>query len=756
MTKIINSQNIATFIELIPDMAFFKDMQGHYIYFNDAYLKFIDKSRDEVSNKTVFDLYSKKQAKKISRDDKNILKENRDKSYEEVFVKDDGERLFFDTTKQILYDAQNQPIGLFCILKDITAQKEYESIHKDTKKILEYISINNDLKKTLDEIVSLAQKRLPKAKCSILLLAKDKKHLVEGSTKSLPNFYNKAVNGIAIGPKVGACGSAAFKQERVIIENIDTHENWQPYLTLTKKANLHACWSEPIFSSKHKLLGTFAIYHDVAKQPSAYQLTLINSYANLAAIAIEKENNENILLAKERELSEQIKKSNTELSALFDNALVGLMYVTGNRILTKANQRLADIFGYDNPQEMIGLSMQALHLSKKRFIAFGVKNFQSLVNGENNHIEYKLRKKDGSCVWAELSGKALDKSVPIDLHKGVLWTVSDISNRKKLEGKVLKRTLELEKMSILDELTALYNRKYYNDKITEILSLYKRYDTPFSMIMYDIDDFKNINDTYGHQIGDKVLIEMSRLIHSLLRETDLLFRVGGEEFVILIPELTVQKALLIAEKIRKRVSKLNIIKNEQITISMGLTEVEQNDTADSIFQRVDRLLYYSKKHGKNMVSTKIEGDISYSYYFDKSTNTLYERISGSYMNMNAFKNTLMNKEYVIEYLECENIITDFRGLEMVFEHYKEEVIEMFTEYARLYLEYKENHFKNKKSASFIYKFDNTDSVRPFRELQASVGVETGNFEKIEDISKFIGFNVKKYFEMPLSALTVCK
>jgi len=574
MTKIINLQNITTIIERMPDIAFFKDIQGQYIYFNDAYLKFIDKNREEVANKTVFDLYSKKQAKKISRDDKNILEKNRDKYYEELFIKDNGERLFFETSKQILYDAKNQPLGLFCILKDITAQKEYESIHLDTKNILEYISINNDLKKILDEIVSLAQKRLLKAKCSILLFAKDKKNLLDSSTKSLPNFYNKAINGVEIG------------------------------------ANLHACWSEPIFSSKHKLLGTFAIYQDVEKEPSAYQLTLINSYANLAAFAIEKENNEKILLAKERELSEQIKKSNIELSALFDNALVGLMYITGDRILTKANQRLADIFGYDNPQEMIGLSMQALHLSKKRFIAFGAKNFQSLVNGENNHIEYKLRKKDGSCLWAELSGKALDKSVPIDLDKGVLWTVSDISSRKKLESKVLKRTLGLEKISILDELTALYNRKHYNDKITEMLSLYKRYETHFSMIMYDIDDFKNINDTYGHQIGDKVLVEMSSLIQSLLRETDLLFRVGGEEFVILIPELSVQQALAIAEKIRKCVSSLNIIKNEQITISMGLTQVEQNDTEDSIYQRIDRFLYYSKKHGKDMVSTKIEGDIS--------------------------------------------------------------------------------------------------------------------------------------------------
>ncbi len=160
----------------------------------------------------------------------------------------------------------------------------------------------------------------------------------------------------------------------------------------------------------------------------------------------------------------------------------------------------------------------------------------------------------------------------------------------------------IEQISINDELTNIYNRKYYNTKVSEILSNYKRYNTIFSVLMYDIDDFKKINDNYGHMIGDKVLIDMSQLVKSLLRSNDYLFRVGGEEFIVIFSSTNLEDSKFVAEKIRKNVSELNTLKNETITISIGLTEVKKNDTEDSIYQRVDNLLYNSKRNGKNKVS----------------------------------------------------------------------------------------------------------------------------------------------------------
>ncbi|WP_455755685.1 diguanylate cyclase [Sulfurimonas sp.] len=161
----------------------------------------------------------------------------------------------------------------------------------------------------------------------------------------------------------------------------------------------------------------------------------------------------------------------------------------------------------------------------------------------------------------------------------------------------------IETMSITDVLTKTYNREFYNEKISELISLHKRYKTPFSIIMYDIDNFKHINDTYGHIMGDKVLKEMSKLIKTLLRSSDYLFRVGGEEFIVLLSETTMEESKSVAEKIRKNVSELNTLNTQQITISLGLTEIQPTDTEKSLYKRVDNLMYDSKNNGKNRVTT---------------------------------------------------------------------------------------------------------------------------------------------------------
>jgi|GEM_PF-4239676 len=312
--NMINDLNI--FIELIPDLAFFKNLDGLHTHCNEAFLKFIKKNREDVINKSDFEIYSEENAREFRKADESILKEDKTKTFEEVFVLEDGSLAYFNTMKKILYDDEGKQLGLFCIARDITVKKEYEFIYQDHEIVLEYMAKNNNLVKTLDKIVELEESRNATSKCSILLLNETKKNLFTISAPSLPSFYSKAIDGIEIGEKVGSCGSATYKQERVIVENIDRHENWQPYLELTQKANLHACWSEPILSTSGDILGSFAIYNETPKKPTDFELKLISSYAHLASVAIEKENNNKRIKQKELELLEQTKKSNEELKNL--------------------------------------------------------------------------------------------------------------------------------------------------------------------------------------------------------------------------------------------------------------------------------------------------------------------------------------------------------------------------------------------------------------------------------------------------------
>ena len=306
MNKFKSLNDLDNFIELIVDLAFVKDIYGVFTHCNESYLNFIGKTRSEVIGKSDHDLLSKEDAYTVTLNDKSVIQNKKKADFTDTIIMNNN-YVYFHTTKQPLFDKNNKVFGIFCVARDITIEKQYEIIYNDTNELLEYIAIKNDLYLTLDKIVELAQNRNKDAKCSILLLDDSKEHLIIGSAKSLPDFYNKAITGIKIGNKIGSCGSAAYHKKRVIVGDINTHENWSDYLGLTKKANLHSCWSEPIFSLNNDILGTFAMYTSYPKEPSEFELRLISTYAHIAAVAIDKYNNHKNMIMKDKLLFEQSK-----------------------------------------------------------------------------------------------------------------------------------------------------------------------------------------------------------------------------------------------------------------------------------------------------------------------------------------------------------------------------------------------------------------------------------------------------------------
>ena len=129
-----------------------------------------------------------------------------------------------------------------------------------------------------------------------------------------------------------------------------------------------------------------------------------------------------------------LNEAKQDFEHIFDNSQVGIMFLRGGRVLTRGNQRLADILGYDSPAEMAGVSMRRLHLSGQNFRHFGRAYYARLAQGEQTQIEYRLRRKDGTPVWCTLSGKALD---PTDLDRGVIWVIDDLEPRKAMERELL-------------------------------------------------------------------------------------------------------------------------------------------------------------------------------------------------------------------------------------------------------------------------------------------------------------------------------
>lgn len=170
-------------------------------------------------------------------------------------------------------------------------------------------------------------------------------------------------------------------------------------------------------------------------------------------------------------------------------------------------------------------------------------------------------------------------------------------------NRVLKdRATKYEELSSIDNLTGIYNRLMFEQKLKDEIERVNRYkENSFSLAILDIDNFKKINDSYGHIEGDNVLKELVQEVKSHLRSTDIFSRWGGEEFVIILPLTNVEKAKIAVENIRKRISSYIFSKVGTVTCSFGLTEFNKNDTFHSVIIRADEAMYIAKTSGKNRV-----------------------------------------------------------------------------------------------------------------------------------------------------------
>ncbi len=165
-------------------------------------------------------------------------------------------------------------------------------------------------------------------------------------------------------------------------------------------------------------------------------------------------------------------------------------------------------------------------------------------------------------------------------------------------------TKDLERLASIDSLTGTFNRGYFLSAAKNENQRSKRYGHHLSLLMLDIDNFKSVNDTYGHDVGDEALKSTVATILQVLRTEDTLGRFGGEEFIVLLPETSAARAEPVAQRIRQMVAEI-VMETEQgplsFTISIGIAEVRDNEEIEAILKRADSALYEAKKNGRNCV-----------------------------------------------------------------------------------------------------------------------------------------------------------
>jgi diguanylate cyclase len=190
-------------------------------------------------------------------------------------------------------------------------------------------------------------------------------------------------------------------------------------------------------------------------------------------------------------------------------------------------------------------------------------------------------------------------------------TIEEMSKRmaeiKREADEIRRRSQEIEFESVRDNLTGLYNRKAYDEKVIETLANLNRYNVPSSLMLCDIDYFKKINDNFGHKVGDLALMKLASLLKERLRINDFISRYGGEEFAIILPHTDLERAVKAGECIRSYIDKsVFSYKGQEIplTISVGISSFRKDDDSTSVFERADHALYLAKRSGRNQVKTE--------------------------------------------------------------------------------------------------------------------------------------------------------
>jgi len=179
--------------------------------------------------------------------------------------------------------------------------------------------------------------------------------------------------------------------------------------------------------------------------------------------------------------------------------------------------------------------------------------------------------------------------IPLMIVMGI-----DSDHRRRL-------TEELHRLAITDGLTGAYNRHYLDRRLRDEMARADRYHLPLSMILLDVDDFKEVNDSYGHHTGDEVLKRLAKAIQDDLRAYDLLARWGGEEFLVALPSTGLEGTLLVAERLRRLVAELELGLEHPVTISLGVGSYRRGETLAEVLKRADAGLYRAKQDGKNLV-----------------------------------------------------------------------------------------------------------------------------------------------------------
>lgn len=298
-------------------------------------------------------------------------------------------------------------------------------------------------------------------------------------------------------------------------------------------------------------------------------------------------------------LNEELLLREQTFRGIFENATEGIYRTDGEGLILEANSALAQMLGYSCTDTLLCRIPEIASIFSNPHMLAQYRT--SLMNKRVvRGMQAKLRCADGETVWAEINAGAIEtQSAEEKQAPGVVGVIADITERKRMMR-------EMCRLARTDCLTGLWNRGYFVELAAQEIVRCRRFGSKLSLLLVDVDYFKRVNDQFGHDIGDKVLIGVAETLRSTLREVDVVARFGGEEFVVMLPDTELKAACKAAERVCQVMREQDFADKGDtplpVTVSIGVTAYQHSETTlDILLKQADLAMYSAKHKGRDRV-----------------------------------------------------------------------------------------------------------------------------------------------------------
>ena len=492
----------------------------------------------------------------------------------------DGSYGWFETKMRGVTDFEGIPAEIIVSVRDISERVRLSRQDVLRSKFFELLVRRNRLDDILRVLIEFVECTKEGVICSILLLDEPGRHLKHVASDRLPDYFIQAIDGVQIGPDAGACGAAAYSGQRVIVEDVQAHPNFVKYRELFARAGYRSCWSEPIRGEGGTVLGSVAVYRPVPSTPSPEDIRTVEAAAELASVAVLR----------------RLRDDELQLALSIYNVSKEAILVTGpdNRIL-QVNPSFTAITGYE-VDEILGQDPKILSAGRSPRSLYSAM-WTSLDSHGHWQGEMLNRRKNGEeyYEWLTISVIYNEDGSPMR-YVGIF---ADITEWKNAQDVIVRQ-------ANFDTLTGLPNRRLFRDRLEQEMKKMDRDHGQLVLMFIDLDHFKEVNDTLGHDAGDQLLIETSNRMMGCVRATDTVARLGGDEFAVILASVpNAQLAERIASAIIAALEAPFIIKTDtaHVSASIGITFFPDDaHDAESLMKNADQAMYAAKNQGRDRFS----------------------------------------------------------------------------------------------------------------------------------------------------------